>query len=495
MDEVLASLFKPLDYPDQDREGDVSMQEIAQMADPDTGEIIMIPINGDDELSDIPPEMRETVAAEITAFRERSTRRDLERLKREEELEARERASTRTTRQASPPTSAPSGPAVGSNNIPLGPRGVPNGPKARQQGGFHGAQIPKDYQNGVSFVNGNSAALSNYITREEEDSDASDEELERKRREKKEAEQEKMYLDYERRWLNRERSRAAAIEREKSRDEADAAALAGEIDVMSKRLKEWDDELETSRKTEEYYRDRSLWLRNRAAFRTREKDFDDRDRAEEHREQASIDQARGMADSFLDRQAEELSARAAQEPQRFKISLGAAAQKAQQAAAPKRRTVADVEGLLDNEEETGEATKRTLVPIKFDTKAEAAALTDEERREAQRRLASDIPTDKEGLWKWPVQWEFMEDAVVASDLKPFVEKKVMEYLGVQEQMLVDVVEESIKNRISPQDLVGELEGVSLLSISRGCCYIWIVLTKITRPWTRKQRCWSRSSGV
>ena len=62
-----------------------------------------------------PAEMRETVAKEIWASRDRSTRRDMERLWREEEIEAAERRRTmgqRPSRLASPPSSAPNGPAA-----------------------------------------------------------------------------------------------------------------------------------------------------------------------------------------------------------------------------------------------------------------------------------------------------------------------------------------------------------------------------------------------
>jgi hypothetical protein len=170
-----------------------------------------------------------------------------------------------------------------------------------------------------------------------------------------------------------------------------------------------------------------------------------------------------MADSFLDRQAEELesrSSRTAQQP--FKLSLGAAAQKAQKAAPP-RRTVAEVEGLLEDEEDADKSSKRTLIPIKFDPSTASAALSDEERDQAVRQLAAEIPNDKDGLWAWDVKWEFVDDATI-DKLRPFVEKKIMEYLGVQEQLLVEVVEEHVRTRGKPQDLVEGLEGVSSRSV-------------------------------
>ena len=115
---------------------------------------------------------------------------------------------------------------------------------------------------------------------------------------------------------------------------------------------------------------------------------------------------------------------------------------------------------MEDEEEADTSTKRTLIPIKFDNAAEASGLTDEERAQAARQLAADIPSEKDGLWKWPVKWEFVDETVLSEQLKPFVEKKIVEYLGVQEQMLVEVVEEHIRKRGTPQDLVEQLEGVS-----------------------------------
>lgn len=495
---ALSELFHPTIHAKTEDGEDTVMQDGESRGD--NVEIVNIPLAADDELADIPAEMRETVSQEIAAFRDRSNRRDMERLKREEEMEALERqrnGGPRPSRLASPGPQTPSGPAAGSNNIPLGPRGVPNAPSGPK---LQGMQIPRDYQKGVTFVNGsgtNGAAGDAWIDREDENDSASDSELENRRIAKKQAEQEKQYLDQERRWLNRERSRTAAVQREKEREDEDAANATAGKEKMARRLAEWDDDLESSRKTDEYYSDRSMWIRTRAAFRAREVAADDRDREgekrEEQRDLADKEQARGMADSFLDRQAEELESRpsrlsAAQQP--FKLSLGAAAQKAQKAA-PARRTVAEVEGLLEDEEDVANASKRTLIPIKFDPSAPTAALSDEERDQAVRQLAAEIPTEKDGLWKWDVKWDFVDDAVIVEKLRPFVEKKIVEYLGVQEQLLVEVVEDHVRGRKAPGELVELLEGVS----SPIPIEIFVQYANTPRRhWTKKQRFWSRNYG-
>ena len=477
---VLADLTNPSrptqkdDLSSIDRDGDIHMADGVNGMNAD---IVTIPISAEDELSDIPAEMRETVAKEITAFRDRSNRRDIERLKREEEIAEQERNRAngvgRGNRLNSPPPSAPSGPAGSTNGIPVGPRtlNAPAGPK-----GF-----PKDYQKGVTFVNGTGISAASAF--EDDDTDASDEELERRRKAKKDAEIEKIFLDQERRWLGRERSRTAAIEREKKRDEEQEDRIQKDKETMAKRLKEWDDDVEAKRGLEEYYVDRSLWLRNRASFRQRESAMDEVDRSAEQREiarQRNINQQRAgaMADDFLSRQADEFernppintSQPPTREPAtRFKLSLGAAAaQHARDREVAAKRTVADVEGLLEDEEDADTTTTRKLIPIKIDpstSNSAAANVTDEERQAAARSLAQEIPTDRAGLWAWDVQWDFVGEDVIDEKLRPFVEKRVVEALGVLEGTVVDVVVSGLREKSRPEGLVEELEGVSFSFLS------------------------------
>jgi hypothetical protein len=472
LEDVLASLFSP---PLNQIDTQVTMYAEAAMQggevqpEVNNAEVVTIPLTIEDELSDIPEEMRETVAAEIAAFRDRSHKRDLERLRQEEELEAaqwaRNAAGARANRLGSPPPIAPTGPAGSVNGIPVGPRergvqGAPSGPK-----GF-GAQISRDYQGGVAFVNGgvNGSSYAGWINQDEEDDSASDSEIERRKQAKKQAENEKQYLDYERKWINREKSRGLALEREKARDmqeEADREKVAA---AMAKTLKEWDDNAEAPSKNHEYYRDRVEWARKRARFRASEIAADAADREQEKREEAQKDRNRKkdreVADNFLDQL---YPAVPTPEPAAapFKLSLGAAAQKAQAAAAP-RRSAAEIESLLeDDDEEHAPTVRRTLVPIQFDTAAEAASLTPEERQQATRQLAASIPVnDKEALFKWNVQWDFVEDSALRGTIMPFVEKKIMDYLGVQEQSMIDFVDNHLKNHGKPEGLVAEFDPVS-----------------------------------
>lgn len=450
--ESLAGVLASLLHPEEPDFGDGDLQMHDAPANADGAEVLTIPISAEDELSDIPPEMREIVAAEIAAFRDRSNRRDLERLKREEELEA---ARATGSGQKATSTSAPAG---GANGIPLGPRadrgvqGAPTGPR-----GMQGVQIPKDYQGGVAFVNGGTNGL---IRRDDDDLSGEDSDLELERQNKIKAEMEKKYLDSERRWLNRERTRTAALKREEEREKNEEAKKEREKENMARILADWNDDAISLRKTEEYYTDHSAWMRKRKSFRDAEAETDKRDREHERREQEwekqKKDQASKMADDFLSRQAEEMERSQATSagPAPFKMSLSLGPKKTD--AAQSRRTAAEVENLLEDEEDEDRAAKpRTIIPL---APAEIATMSEEERKVAARQLASDIPNDREGLAKWQVRWESLDDTVIEEQLVPFVEKKIVEYLGVQEQMLVDVVQDHIRKKGNMEDLISELEG-------------------------------------
>ena len=448
-----------------DADGDATMEDGVQG---DSAEVVTLPVSGEDELSDVPPEMREQVAAEIKAFRDRSIRRDLERLKKEEEMEKAERErdrSSRPSRLASPPVSAPTGPG-GANGVPVGPRdrtvaGAPSGPRTTR-----GAQIPRDYVDGVAFVNGN----------DDEDDSASDEELENRRKEKRESELEKRYVEQERRWLQREKAHFSAVERQQKEEEAASAAKERSRRELAERLKDFDDEAERRKPTTLFYKDRRAWIRERRIVRGDEKRRDDHDRREEQREkdaeQRKLLAAQGMADDFLAQQADEIEARNARnrpaERQTFSLNLGGLGglggrvkreDEAEETKAGKNSGVADVEGLLDDEEDAAAAgvERKPLKAVEFKPLAPGEKMTDEERVEASRQLAASVPTDAAELFAWPVKWEHVSEGVIMDKVRPYAQKKIMEALGVQEDLLVDLIESILRRHGGPDELVRELE--------------------------------------
>jgi hypothetical protein len=86
-----------------------------------------------------------------------------------------------------------------------------------------------------------------------------------------------------------------------------------------------------------------------------------------------------------------------------------------------------------------------------------ADLSDEDRAAARQQLAAEIPSDVDALFAYKVRWTSLSSDNIETQIRPMVEKKVVEYLGVQEELLVHAVVDGIKNHRAPEELVGELE--------------------------------------
>jgi hypothetical protein len=461
---------------EQGENGDINMSDPANGDPGENGaEIVTIPVTLEDELADIPADMRATVAEEIRAFRDRSNKRDIERMKREEELEQaeRQRSGLRINRLASPPpSSAPSGPAGAANGIPSGPRGLQNAPSGPR--GYRGAQLPNDYVNGVAFVSANGGHH-----REDEDDPASDEELERRRKAKKDADIEQEFSRMEEQWRRREKTRGAALEREREREGIELRKKQKHKDDIARQLREFNDDDETRRLSHEFYADRTAWSRRRAGLREAEERKDAFDRDEENREKAEERrrhaEARGMADDFMERMDVELSSsQAQQQPSSssgagVKISLGSAAARTKAAAAAAAQTtvpkrgLADVEGLLEDEEDAAASnpglSRPKLQPLPATSSVPATEMSEEEIAAARKRLASEIPTRTDELFATALKYDFLTREVMNKQIRPFVEKKIVEFLGVQEDLLVEAVVSGIDAQKGAAEIVGELEEV------------------------------------
>lgn len=424
------------------------------MTDAPHAETVEVQLNLEDELSDIPAEMRAQVAQEIRAFRDRAKRLDVERVKKEDEIKAADLARSNANR---PYSRLASPPLAGVNGAPSGPRiaGAPSGPK-----GYRGAQLPSDYVGGVAFVNGADSLM------EDENSDASDLEIEKRKEAEKQREQDKQFADAERRWLNREKQRLAANARERTREEAEEEDLQKKHDQMARRLEKWDDEEEDRLGREDFYVDRARWAQRRAKRRDAERREDDQDRAAEQAElnagRRHADEVRDAADQFLEQAGAEYAAAKATgaSSNNFKVSLGTVNFKRTNTTAKPKRTLAEVAGFLDDAEDAA-ASGQQRVPRAI---AEAelgemggADMSESDRAAKRQKLAAEIPLDTASLFDWEVRWSYIEDSLLEREIRPFVSKKVLEYLGVQEDFLVDLVISGLKEQKDARQLVADLE--------------------------------------
>ena len=182
---------------------------------------------------------------------------------------------------------------------------------------------------------------------------------------------------------------------------------------MLARLLKFDDDMEAEKQSEEYYKDHQSWARKRVEIKRKETEKDDRDRATEDREiHKGKSRAAALADSFLDSNMGDVLSSV---PQPLRLRMTRESIKTAPAS-PAKRSVDEVEGLLEEDEEDEDyrarsRKKRLLVPLEYDGEESRKRVEENERsKEDQlRNLVSSIPSDTKGLWGYPVHWDGLDN--------------------------------------------------------------------------------------
>ncbi|CAG8472344.1 10031_t:CDS:10 [Dentiscutata heterogama] len=280
-----------------------------------------------------------------------------------------------------------------------------------------------------------------------------DEDEEQKRQAKRKTEMEMAFKERERRWQHREETMAANRERELEREIDAREKQIRDRELMARKLAEWDDDVEAERGQEEYYRDRNRWWFHRQQYRAREMAMDEQDKLREQQEiESELRQQeweRTLEEEKKQR-AETTEAESHEEKELTPFTTNGSSQSSTNIKAKLTLNIA-------SKRRAALMTKRrVLVPLEYSDDEDDEKRT-EDRKRRIKDLVETIPTDKEGLWKWNVKWEELDENILNNKLQSFVSKKIVGYLGVQEDELVSFVMDHLRNHKSAEQLTKEME--------------------------------------
>ncbi|KAK0409676.1 hypothetical protein QR680_004686 [Steinernema hermaphroditum] len=129
--------------------------------------------------------------------------------------------------------------------------------------------------------------------------------------------------------------------------------------------------------------------------------------------------------------------------------------------APKPNVSARLNGVfgVDDDEDdqiVGMTRKKPLKPFEITQEDRMQAMTAEERKKMIRDLIERIPTQKDDLFAYPIEWAFVDEDLVKNRIRPWVSKKILEYIGEEEQSLVEFVCEKVSGQSPPQKLLRDI---------------------------------------
>lgn len=119
--------------------------------------------------------------------------------------------------------------------------------------------------------------------------------------------------------------------------------------------------------------------------------------------------------------------------------------------------VSDVFNQDDDEEEVPK--KRKLVPIEYTNEEQNAMRSQEDKRKMVRALIEKIPTKKEDLFDYNLDWSMIDANLMEKRIQPWITKKIVEYIGEEEPTLVEFICSKILSKSPPERIYGDVSMV------------------------------------
>ncbi|XP_050982251.1 RNA-binding protein 25 [Labeo rohita] len=140
--------------------------------------------------------------------------------------------------------------------------------------------------------------------------------------------------------------------------------------------------------------------------------------------------------------------------------------------AGRRKALAVVDSVFNkfDEEEAEEAPKkRKLVPLDYSEddrgglSLDGAEITGsrpgvntEEKRKHIKSLIEKIPTVKQELFNYPLDWNMVDTTLMDRRIRPWINKKIIEYIGEEEATLVDFVCSKVMAHSTPEGILDDV---------------------------------------
>jgi hypothetical protein len=297
-------------------------------------------------------------------------------------------------------------------------------------------------------------------------------EEDREREQKRLEKNDKLYRSLERELEADRRDRLADLERRKRTDEERRASRLEDLEQDNIDSEDWRKKINSH---------------ERVKSRQREREQDDLDREEEeaelraemrraeerHKEQVRLqqeEQAQRLKEEAEARMRAEESNRNSKKRPRAQDSAGAAPSRGNGGTSPSRRNHDDDYGMPPSEKskrlsEDQSSPHSTLVlgsmPSSSSTHSQGQpSPSSVQSQQTASAFAAKIPSDTASLFVSTIRWDLAEKHnLLENKVKPWVTKRILEYLEVEEPTMIQFICSHIKERKPPKELIAQLKPV------------------------------------
>ncbi|KAJ3612959.1 hypothetical protein NHX12_019216 [Muraenolepis orangiensis] len=156
----------------------------------------------------------------------------------------------------------------------------------------------------------------------------------------------------------------------------------------------------------------------------------------------------------------------------------------------KRKKLAAVDSVFNKfgeEEPEDQPRKRKLVPLDYGDDDKSLGLdgaeipgtkgnvNTEEKRKHIKSLIEKIPTARPELFTYPLDWSMVDSTLMDRRIRPWINKKIIEYIGEEEPTLVDFVCSKVMAHSTPQGILDDVAMVLDEEAELKVCWVLVMM--------------------
>jgi len=127
--------------------------------------------------------------------------------------------------------------------------------------------------------------------------------------------------------------------------------------------------------------------------------------------------------------------------------------------APKRKKLPVADIFNQEEEEESDKPKKKMKPLPIATSDKKDNKSADDKRKHIKSLIEKIPTDKGDLFAYNIDWDLVDNQLMEKRIRPWVHKKIAEYIGEPEPTLTDFICSKVLAGSEPKAILEDVQMV------------------------------------
>lgn len=112
--------------------------------------------------------------------------------------------------------------------------------------------------------------------------------------------------------------------------------------------------------------------------------------------------------------------------------------------------------LIDDNTDSNQSITSNLNKNPDQSNLDSKSSSNDDKRKQIKALIDNIPTTKEDLFKYEIEWDYVDASLMEKRIRPWINKKITEYIGEEEKALLDFICDKLNAKCNAQSILDDV---------------------------------------